>query len=62
MKCIINSVANTAAQEKPATVKSPLLKKARINAVTVPTIAERYDDVEYKIAGTVITVKTAYGM
>ena len=59
---IKSSAIKTAAQEKAATVSKPRSKYARITAVTNPAVADTTDPVEVKIAGTVITERTAYGI
>lgn len=60
IKCIANSVKNTAAQAQTATVTNPFSKKAKISATISPASADQIPPpVELKIAGKVIAAKTA---
>ena len=55
-------VRNTAADAATATTMSGSRRYARITAVTVPAEAETTLPVQKKIAGSVIALRTAYGI
>ena len=56
---IIISVTKTATEEQAATVRRPFSLNAKTMATKKPTAAEVTYDVDEKMAGTVMTLKTA---
>lgn len=62
MKRRMSSVMNTAEHPLIATVMRLFSKYAVMSAAASPTEADTTDDVAEKMAGTVITARTEYGM
>ena len=56
------STIKTAPTAPKATVKRLWFRYAKITATISPTTADAMPDVEYRIAGSVIAVNTAYGV